>query len=55
MNELDPKVKMLLEKINALLLEKAASVSLGRPVPFLDVEINTLVNAVRMIEGNTNG
>lgn len=55
MNELDPKVNGILEKLTALYREKAKAMSLGLPVFMLDVEINALMGALRIIEGNGNG
>lgn len=55
MNTLDPKVKNILDKLTVLNRRKALSISVGLPVPMLDIEINTLMGALRMIEGNGNG
>lgn len=55
MSELDPKVKNVLAKLDALFQEKVTAMSLGLPVFTLDVEIKTLIGALRIIEGRANG
>lgn len=55
MNQLDPKVKGILIKLDALIRERVSATARGLPVVMLDVEINTLKCALRVIEGNANG
>ena len=52
---LNPKVKVLLQRIDGLCRHKLLAVAVGLPTAALDVEITTLINAVKMIEGNGNG
>ena len=55
MPELDGKIKSILADLDILIRRKAELMERGEPVTRVNVDINTLMGALRVLEARQNG